>query len=127
MDIQWIDLGAGATYDALDETLQTHLVRKIWYIVDSQEDVPEALRELALRDYTVVTVSNAADARRFVDGYANVALTTKDELAVNENEFKPLSSSIDVLVMDSLGDHAAFACLRWWRRERPTTLHVLWA
>lgn len=126
MDINWIDAGAGATYDALDEALQTHQVRKIWYMVDSLEDVPEALRELGARDYTVATVANAADVCRFVDGYANVAVTTKDAFAANEHVFGPIASCVDVFVMDALDDHAAFACLRWWRSARPAALHVLW-
>jgi hypothetical protein len=129
MDIQWIEAdGASpsATYDALDETLETYPIRRIWYIVEAAEDVARAARELGLRDYTVAAVANADDVRRFAQGYANVAMTTKDEFAAREADFLPLAGCVDVFVMDNLDDHAAFACIRWWRAARPATLRVLW-
>lgn len=129
MEIQWIEAdveSATGTFDALDETLETYQVRKIWYMVESLEDAAAAVRELTARDYTVAQLAVRGDVAAFSEGYANVCVCTKDLFLDNEAAFAPLTSCVDVLVMDALSDHTAFACIRWLRRAKMAPLRVLW-
>ena len=98
-------------WEKLEYLIHTITVRKIWWLTNSNVDVPFILRQLAEQDYTVAMDTHPCES--FLNGSSNTLVTDWLTYADAQDAFRCILPSIDIVVLHDLSELDMAAWKRW--------------
>ena len=102
--------------DVLENCMQTRSVRKIWILTSDVTDVPEISRLLTNRDYTVAPTELPGEFTK--NNFQNTLVTSWATYAADQDIYRDILSSLDLMVLDGMSELNMGAWHRWAEKAR---------
>jgi|APGre2960657404_1045060.scaffolds.fasta_scaffold00087_17 hypothetical protein len=97
--------------DAIEEYIQTVSVRKIWVLTHCINDARAIRRSLDEKDYTVA--HGPMPSGLFMNGFQNTLVTDWDSYAMDQNIFRDILPSLDIIVLDGMSELNMCSWQKW--------------